>query len=165
MVLAVGGTRRDYAQMRAVAECFVDESQIRFIFVGPEDKAHHFTGLGNVSYLIRVSDSELLSLCRRASCFLHLPENATANNALLEAMACGAPVVSQRVGGVPEYVTDECAILSAVGDVSATAKAINDLAASPSRQQEMRHAARAHAFKHDWRIVAERTAEVYRQAA
>jgi glycosyltransferase involved in cell wall biosynthesis len=165
MVLAVGGTRRDYAQMRAVAECFEDQSRIRFVFVGPEDKGHHFAGLGNVSYRIRVSDAELLELSRRASCFLHLPENATANNALLEAMACGAPVVSQRVGGVPEYVTDECAMLSAAGDVVGTVKAIRDLVGSPSRQQEMRCAARAHALKHDWRIVAKETAEIYRQAA
>ncbi len=165
MVLAVGGTRRDYVQMRAVAECFVDQKRIRFVFVGPEDKGHHFARLGNISYRIRVSDAELLELSRRASCFLHLPENATANNALLEAMACGAPVVSQRVGGVPEYVTAECATLSAAGDVTSTVKAISDLAASLSRQQEMRHAARAHALKHDWRIIAKETAEIYRQAA
>jgi glycosyltransferase involved in cell wall biosynthesis len=56
-------------------------------------------------------------------------------------------------------------MLSAAGDVVGTVKAIRDLVGSPSRQQEMRCAARAHALKHDWRIVAKETAEIYRQAA
>jgi glycosyltransferase involved in cell wall biosynthesis len=165
-VLAVGGTRRDYRQMRAVAESFSGDRSLCFVVVAPADQTlPFFQDLPNVTCHARVSDAELLNLYRSSSCFLHLPENATANNAMLEAMACGAPVVSQRVGGVPEYVDDRCALLSAAGDVAGTVKAIRDLATSPSRQREMRHAARAHAQRHDWRLIAKETAEVYQQVA
>jgi glycosyltransferase involved in cell wall biosynthesis len=164
-VLAVGGTRRDYRQMRAVAESFSGDRTPRFVVVAPADQTQPLKSLPNVTCHARVSDAELLNLYRSSSCFLHLPENATANNAMLEAMACGAPVVSQRVGGVPEYVNTECAKLSAPGDVAGTVKAIRDLAASPLQQQEMRHAARAHALKHDWRVIAKETEAVYQQVA
>ena len=165
-VLAVGGTRRDYRQMRAVAETFLGDRSLSFVVVAPTDQTlPFFQDLPNVICHARVSDIELLDLYRSTSCFLHLPENATANNAMLEAMACGAPVVSQRVGGVPEYVSTECAKLSSPGDVAGTVKAIRDLAASPSQQQEMRHAVRAHAMKHDWRLIAKETEAVYQQVA
>lgn len=164
-VLSVGGTRRDYTQMRAVAEACAADAAIHFKIIGPEDKAHHFSGLSNLTYQSRVSDDELLSLYRRASCFLHLPENATANNAMLEALACGAPIISQQVGGVPEYVTADCGFLNAAGDTSGTILALRRLAKDRALQSQMRHAARDHALKYDWRVVAEQTREVYCRAA
>ena len=165
MVLSVGGTRRDFVQMRRVMEGCVEDRGIRFVVVGPEDKAHHFCGMENVSYKVRVSDAELLDLYRSCAACLHLPENATANNVLLEALACGAPVISQKVGGVPEYVNAGCALLAAQGDVAATVQHLRLLASSREKQAEMRHAARAQALAHDWRTVAEATREVYRRAA
>lgn len=164
-VLSVGGTRRDFDQMRRVMEGCANEKTLRFEVVGPEDKAHHFRGLDNVSYRVRVSDEDLLRLYRSCAVFLHLPENATANNAMIEALACGAPVISQRVGGVPEYVNADCALLSAHGDVAATVQHLRMLAASREKQAEMRRAARAHALTRDWRMVAEATREVYRRVA
>jgi glycosyltransferase involved in cell wall biosynthesis len=41
--------------------------------------------------------------------------------ALLEALACGRPVVATRVGGPPEFVTDECGVLVDPLDVDAIA--------------------------------------------
>lgn len=164
-VLSVGGTRRDFNQMRRVMEGCSEDRGMRFVVVGPADKAHHFYGLENVSYKVRVSDAELLDLYRSCAACLHLPENATANNVMLEALACGAPVISQRVGGVPEYVNADCALLAAPGDEAATVQHLRLLASSRERQAEMRRAARVHALTRDWRIVAEATREVYRRAA
>lgn len=164
-VLSVGGTRRDYAQMRAVMQACAGDPDIRFIVLAPEDRAPHFSGLANVTHHARVSDEELLRLYQTCSAFLHLPENATANNAMLEALACGAPVVSQRVGGVPEYLNEDCALLAGPGEVAATVRQLRELAASRERQAAMRQAARGHALTRDWRIVARQTREIYRQAA
>lgn len=160
-VLAVGGTRRNFSLMREVASALKDERQIHFTIIGPADRHHHFSGLANVTCHHRVSDEALLYHFHRASCFLHLPEAATANNAMLEALACGAPVVSQRIGGVPEYVDDDCALLSDASDPAGVVAAIQKLAASRTLQQEMRFAARAHALTLDWRHVARLTSEVY----
>lgn len=162
-VLSVGGTRRHYAQMRAVMEACLPDRKIRFRVLGPEDRAQHFRDLSNVTYQSRVSDDELRHLYQSCAAFLHLPENATANNALLEAMACGAPVVSQRVGGVPEYVHEDAALLSPSGDTATTVQQLRCLAADRALQATMRHAARRQAITLDWRRVAEKTREIYRQ--
>ncbi len=66
--------------------------------------------------------------------------------ALMEAMACGTPVVSTRVSGIPELVTDgTCGLLAAPGDAIDLAHCIErQLGASPleasSRVQQARQA-------------------------
>jgi glycosyltransferase involved in cell wall biosynthesis len=57
---------------------------------------------------------------------------------LIEAMAAGLPVVSTRVGGVPEVVVDgETALLAPSGDAEALAGHILDLADDPGRRARM----------------------------
>lgn len=163
--LSVGGTRRDHHQLRAVVQTFSGQTQIRFVIVGPADQQALFTSFDHVTYHVRISDAELLSLYRQASCFLHLPENATANNGLLEALSCGSPVITQRVGGVPEYLHPDCAILSAPGDTAATVSALLELANQPERQHLMRHAARSHALTHAWPLIAQQTTSLYQSIA
>ena len=51
-------------------------------------------------------------------------------NALIEALACGRPVVATRVGGVPELITsDEYGRLVRSGDSATMAEALNDVLA------------------------------------
>jgi glycosyltransferase involved in cell wall biosynthesis len=158
-VLAVGGTNRNFGQMRDVAEAMPD---IPFNIVGPSDRRVHFDGLKNVEYHVRVSDAELLRLYQNTACYLHLPLNATANNALLEAMACGAPIVSQDVGGIREYVSSP---LADRGDLQAIVRAVSSLRISKTEQSDRRHASRQHALTLDWSRVAAHTEEIYRMVA
>jgi glycosyltransferase involved in cell wall biosynthesis len=104
----------------------------------------------------------LLQKYRAASCLLHTAENATANNALLEAMACGIPIIAETVGGIPEYVNSHCATLTAPGDESALAAAIRSLASSPAKQASMSIAARSRAEELDWKTVATQMMTLYR---
>jgi glycosyltransferase involved in cell wall biosynthesis len=50
---------------------------------------------------------------------------------LLEAMAAGVPVVSTAVGGIPDVVSREEALLVPAGDVQAMARALDDVLADP----------------------------------
>jgi glycosyltransferase involved in cell wall biosynthesis len=49
--------------------------------------------------------------------------------ALLEALACGRPVVATRVGGPPEYVTEACGALVDPTDVASIAEGMRQAAA------------------------------------
>jgi glycosyltransferase involved in cell wall biosynthesis len=59
----------------------------------------------------------------------------------LEALSAGCAVVASRVGGLPEVVSADSALLTEPGDVEGLAGAIRSLVISRERRSEMRHAA------------------------
>ncbi|MDP4536382.1 glycosyltransferase [Alkalimonas collagenimarina] len=64
-------------------------------------------------------------------------------NVLLEACACGVPVVATRVGGIPEVVTNETGILVDAKNSNALAEAISTALAKPWQKSAIvQHAAR-----------------------
>ncbi len=61
-------------------------------------------------------------------------------NVLLEAMACGTPVIATRVGGIPEVVEDHTGLLSPAGDTAALEKNLHEgLSIDWDRQAIHRH--------------------------
>jgi glycosyltransferase involved in cell wall biosynthesis len=82
---------------------------------------------------------------------------------LMEAMAAGLPVVSTRVGGIPEIVDDgRTGHLVPPGDSAALARAISDLLDSPEERESLGRAARAEAERlFSTATWVERLEEVY----
>jgi glycosyltransferase involved in cell wall biosynthesis len=80
--------------------------------------------------------------------------------ALLEGMACGKSVVATRVGGPPEFVTDDAGVLVDPLDTGELARALETAASLPSPNG----AARAAAAGHDVRLQAERVEEILLRA-
>ena len=105
-------------------------------------------------------DEALRAAYRDADALLLPLTDATANNAILEAMACGRPVVATDVGGVAE-MTGGAAMLAPPGDARALADAVLSLAADPAAAAALGQAARARAEALDWRHVAARHAALY----
>jgi len=70
-------------------------------------------------------------------------------------------LIAENIGGIPEYVDDTCAILTAPGDAGALAAAIRDLHASPARRDVLSAGARRRAESLDWKNVAAQMREIY----
>ena len=63
------------------------------------------------------------------------------SNSLLEALACGVPVVATRVGGTPEVIVDnECGLLVPAGDPVALAEAIERMLVDPALRARLSNA-------------------------
>ena len=82
---------------------------------------------------------------RAADLYVHSTRADNHPLAVLEALACGVPVVASRVGGIPEQVRDETGILVDPGKPEALAGAIAELLGDEPRRRAMGTAAAADA--------------------
>lgn len=80
---------------------------------------------------------------------------------VLEAMACGVPVVCSCTSSLPE-VAGEAALLLDPHDPAAWAGAMGRALADPALREGLRAAGLAHARRFTWQAAARRTQQVYR---
>ncbi len=87
-------------------------------------------------------------------------------NVLVEAMACGLPVVSTTVAGIPELVkTGENGVLVPPRDVAALADALAKLLRDPAERARMARAARRTVVEHfDLHAAAQQIARLFEKA-
>jgi N-acetyl-alpha-D-glucosaminyl L-malate synthase BshA len=84
----------------------------------------------------------VVDLLQATDLFLLPSQTESFGLAALEAMACGAPVVATRVGGIPEVVEDgRNGILEPPGSVEAMARRAIELLRDPERHRIMSQAA------------------------
>jgi glycosyltransferase involved in cell wall biosynthesis len=164
-ILVVGEHMRDWLAIHRVIDAVnLRGLDVEFHVVTNERFFPYFNGCANVAYHSQISETELIDLYRSAE-ILFLPvTNATANNSVLESLACGTPVVSTRIGGLPDYVSDESGWLLPVGDVAGHVNLIVSLHGNRELARNRRVAARAQALKFDWRLLTQQITAVYAAA-
>jgi glycosyltransferase involved in cell wall biosynthesis len=91
-----------------------------------------------IPFSFHPSDAELRSLYSTSRAFLYPSRYEGFSLPPLEAMACGSPVVTTRVGAVPEYAVDrQNALVVEPGDVRAMADRLAELLGHPSLGQRL----------------------------
>ncbi len=117
--------------------------------------------LDGVRYLGEVGDEELARLYRGALCVAYPSLYEGFGIPVLEAMACGAPVVTSR-GGATEEVAGGAAVLVDPLDPDAIAAGIEEAVA---RREELRALGLERARAFSWDESARRTVEIYREVS
>jgi glycosyltransferase involved in cell wall biosynthesis len=163
--ITVGSHLRDFATLReAILRIWQACPQMRFIAVGTRsDPKSLFPEVADerIRFLDRISDEMLLQAYRSARVAMFAFRDATANNAMLEAMATGLPVVATDIGGIREYVTPGTGLLCPPGDPDALAAAALRLLETPTLARQMGQVARGRAVELDFRDTAVRMNDVY----
>ncbi|MBO0711229.1 MAG: glycosyltransferase family 4 protein [Acetobacteraceae bacterium] len=155
--VTAGHWLRDWRLFRSVAERL---PEVEFHVV-----TSHETGaadLANVFHHQGVDDPTLAELYRSAD-ILFLPLiNTTANNALLEGLASGLPVVTTELESTHAYLNGDERFLTPSGDAEACAAAIRRLQADPILRSRMGQAARRRAEELSWPRIAEQYTALYK---
>ena len=116
----------------------------------------------DVVFVGKIPLEETVSFYRAADVFVYPSLNETFGLPILEAMACGCPVVTSDSSAMPE-TAGGAAVLSDPADPASIAKAIVE-AAGPGRDR-MRDLGLQRAGQFTWGATAASTLDVYREAA
>jgi glycosyltransferase involved in cell wall biosynthesis len=113
-----------------------------------------------VHLLGEVGDDELARLYRGARCVAYVSLYEGFGLPVLEAMACGAPVVAARTGALEEVAGDAAVLVDPL-DADAIAAGLHE---AVDRGDDLRKRGLERAGACSWREVARRTVDVYREA-
>jgi len=113
-----------------------------------------------VQFLGRVESSEMPQIYREHDLFVSASMQEGMSNAMLEAMACGLPIVTTRCEGVDELVADNGVVVDEP-EPARLAEAIRRLADDRAARRAMSAAARRRAEGFRWSAVAEAYLQLY----
>jgi glycosyltransferase involved in cell wall biosynthesis len=114
-----------------------------------------------VRWLGEVGDEELARLYRGARCVAYVSLYEGFGLPVLEAMACGTPVVAARTAALEEVAGDAAVLVDPL-DPDAIAAGLNE---AIDRREDLRERGLERARAFDWSDVARETVAVYREAA
>ena len=113
--------------VRQIAETFRNETLL-FVAVGESGPDEHI-GNATIRYAGPIeSAAEMAAYYQASDVYMHAARADTFPSTVLEAQACGIPVVATAVGGIPEQIVHgSTGFLTAPGDAQAMANAVADL--------------------------------------
>lgn len=100
---------KDYLTMQAAIKIVaerLDNQRVLFIALGEEASTQHL-GNAEIRFVPYQRDPKVMAqYYQAADIYIHAARADTFPNVVLEALACGTPIVATAVGGIPEQVED-----------------------------------------------------------
>lgn len=118
----------------------------------------------HVKYFGYVTDEDLVALYNLAELFVYPSMYEGFGLPVLEAMACGTPVITGNSSSLPE-VAGDAALLVDPHDTLALSRAMASLIREASLRQELRERGQAQCRKFAWRTAAAETLDLFAEAA
>lgn len=135
---------KDYETLRKAVALLGESTSnpIHLIALGEEGAQERF-GQVTIQFVPKVTDPKVVAqYYRAADIYLHAAKAETFPNTILEAMACGLPVIASNVGGIPEQVVDGVTgFLVPSGNPELIVSAVQYLLENPSTAQDFSRAA------------------------
>lgn len=157
--ITVGHWLRDWSTFRFVARAL---PAVEFHYV--TDRKTGLEDLSNVIFHRNVDDRSLRSLYQQSH-LLFLPlTGATANNTLLEGIACGLPVVATDLDSIRAYL-GEAGVLVEGNDADRFANAIGELQCDRNLRTALARKSRARAEELSWRNLIPAYESLYSRLA
>jgi glycosyltransferase involved in cell wall biosynthesis len=146
-----------------LAELLRQNANCRLTMVGPDKgdgslqacqkKALQLGVTDRVRFLGAIPKEEVPQLLATQDLFVNTTNFDNTPVSVLEAMACGLPVVTTNVGGIPFLLTDqETALLVEPGDFKSMSDAVQRLLVSPCLAKALSHNGRRRVEEFDWAI-------------
>ena len=133
---------------------------------GPERAAleHRFAGTDS-QFLGYLKGEELAAAYASADAFVYASETETMGNVVLEAMACGCPVVAPSAGGIPNLVSHgTTGFLYQPRDLQSAVQLTKSLLADDNLRTRVGQPARQAIEERNWEQSVGRVREVYADA-
>ncbi|RYD85912.1 MAG: glycosyltransferase [Verrucomicrobiaceae bacterium] len=162
-VVHVGNYLRDFEQLAAITRDLKDHPIHFEIVCSAENRSAYEFG-PNISWHHGISNEALVSLYQNCDVLLMAVSGATANNAILEGMACGLPIVSHDVGGLSAYMDASFATFVPRNGWEPLRDALLELIGNEERLGSARTAARKCAESLSWKEIAKATRLIYEAA-
>jgi glycosyltransferase involved in cell wall biosynthesis len=154
---------RDVATLRRVVQRVLEKCHdVEFVLISSNDECASIAARKGVRWLKSVPDDVYGDELSAAELLVLPLLHSTAVNTVLEALACGVPVVTTR-GGISDYLNPSCAIECNPHDSEGVAQQVIELLADRDRLCAMRAEARQQALRFRWSRVAQAATEVYRR--
>jgi alpha-1,3-rhamnosyl/mannosyltransferase len=155
--------------VRAYERVVAAAPDVRLVVVGPRGwRNREFDSLAARSPGVKVTgylpDGDLAALYSGAACFVYPSLGEGFGLPVLEAMACGAPIVASNRTSLPEVVGD-AGLLTDAEDEEEVSDAILRILTSEELSAELSERARRRAAEFTWERCAATTARAYREAA
>jgi len=158
--LTVGFWLRDYEILAEIMS--LAPSNLFFKVVGNDPGLQCIRGKERVVCLSDIPDQQLLETYNSADIGLLPLKDSTANNSLLEMMACGLPIVVTDCGSVRDYVNESCSVpIPKQAGAERYVSALVGLAENFDRRKELGTKARHRAEELSVESISTQMAELY----
>ncbi|MBD3310418.1 glycosyltransferase [Candidatus Woesearchaeota archaeon] len=149
-VLVIAGGGEQEKELKALSKELGIDDHVKFVGTVSAEKTPEYYNASDLFVLASIVDSK--------------GETETLGVVLMEALACGKPVVTTDVGGIPDVVSEECGYLVRPKDPGKLSEKINLLLSDKKKAENMGSKGRKRMLKFfDWERSGNSTMEAYKK--